>query len=271
MRVRGSGIYPAVAVSSFRRYATYRAATFAGVVANTVFGFILSYTFIALWDLRPQLGGYDRSQALTFVWVGQALLACVSLMGSGVGDELQERVRRGDVVIDLYRPADFQLWWFASDLGRASFHLLGRGVVPMLLGALAFDLALPSDPLRWAFFLFAVFVAVLVSFSIRFLVGLSAFWLMDAAGVSAVYTLTSMFFSGMLMPLTVFPGDFADIAQWLPWAATLQVPADVLLGRYAGAGLAGVLALSAAWGVALFLVARAVQAAATRRVVVQGG
>ena len=47
-----------------------------------------------------------------------------------------ERIRTGDIAVDLYRPADLQLWWLAGDLGRAAFHLLGRGVLPMVLGAL---------------------------------------------------------------------------------------------------------------------------------------
>ena len=59
---------------SFRRYATYRVATAAGVFTNTVFGLILVYTYIALWDQRPHLGGYDQAQAVTYVWLGQALL-----------------------------------------------------------------------------------------------------------------------------------------------------------------------------------------------------
>lgn len=45
----GTGrLYAAVAAGGFRRYATYRVATAAGVFTNTVFGFILAYTCIAL-------------------------------------------------------------------------------------------------------------------------------------------------------------------------------------------------------------------------------
>ncbi len=75
--------YVAVAAGSFRRYATYRIATMAGVFTNTVFGFIVAYTYIALWDERPHLGGYDQAQALAFVWTAQALLATAALMGGG--------------------------------------------------------------------------------------------------------------------------------------------------------------------------------------------
>ncbi|MFD5317000.1 ABC transporter permease [Streptomyces sp. NPDC127098] len=266
-----SGLYRAVSISSFKRYATYRAATAAGVFTNTVFGFILAYTFVALWDERPGLGGYDQAQALTFVWVGQGLIGAVALLGGGFHEELQERIRTGDIAIDLYRPADLQLWWLASDLGRGAFQLLGRGIGPMVAGALAFDLALPANPLTWLWFLVAVVLGITVSFALRYLAALAAFWLLDGSGINMVSTISSIFFSGMLLPLTVFPGAFGEVVRWLPWAAMLQVPADVLLGRHAGVGVVGAFAFSAAWALVLLLLGRALQAAATRRVVAQGG
>jgi ABC-2 type transport system permease protein len=260
----------AVAISGFRRYATYRVATAAGVFTNTVFGFILAYTFIALWQERPHLGGYDQSQALTFVWLGQAMLAAAGLIGGGFETEFHERIRNGDVAIDLYRPVDLQLWWLASDLGRAAFHLLGRGVVPLAVGALAFELALPASPGTWLLFLVAVLLAVVVSFALRYLFALCGFWLLDATGLSALSMLLSTFFSGMLLPLSVFPGAFGETARLLPWAATLQVPADVLMGTQPGGAAAG-LAFQLSWALVLLAAGRLVQAAATRKVVVQGG
>ncbi|WP_019549079.1 ABC transporter permease [Streptomyces sulphureus] len=264
-------LYSTVLRGGFRRYATYRVATAAGVFTNTVFGFILAYTFQALWSERPQLGGYDEAQALTFVWIGQAMLATVALMGGGFEEEFQQRIRTGDVAVDLYRPIDLQLWWLASDLGRACFHLLGRGVAPMAVGAFAFDLALPSEPSVWAAFGVSVLLAVLVSFAVRYLFALCAFWLLDSNGVSTLSTLLGVFFSGMLLPLTVFPGSFGEAVQQLPWAAMLQVPADVLLGAREGGDVAAGWGFQLGWAAVLFAAGRAVQALAVRRVVVQGG
>ncbi|NGO72686.1 ABC transporter permease [Streptomyces boncukensis] len=264
-------LYFAVAISGFRRYATYRVATVAGVFTNTVFGFILAYTFVALWSVRPDLGGYDQVQALTFVWTGQALLATAAIMGGGFQEELQERIRSGDIAVDLYRPVDLQLWWLAADLGRAAFQLLGRGVVPMLAGALAFPHALPTAPLVWLYFLLAAVLGVVVSFALRYLFALSTFWLLDSTGVNGLSMLLSVFFSGMLLPLTVFPGTFGEVVGWLPWAATLQVPADVLLEERRGLGLAAAFGFQAVWVAVLLGAGRLLQAVATRRVVVQGG
>ncbi|WP_368397189.1 ABC transporter permease [Streptomyces sclerotialus] len=267
----GVALYAAVARGGFRRYVTYRTATAAGVFTNTVFGFILTYAYLALWDERPHLGGYDQAQALTFVWLGQALLATVPLGVNGGIDELQERIRNGDIAVDLYRPADLQLWWLASDLGRAACQLLGRGVLPMAVGALAFDLALPAAPLPWAAFLVSAVLAVTVGFALRYLVALTAFWLLDSSGTAVLGGLAATFFSGMLLPLRAFPEGFGEVVRLLPWASMLQVPADVLLGRYEGAAVLGALGFQAGWAAVLLAVGRLVQSAATRKVVVQGG
>ncbi|MEO3978228.1 ABC-2 family transporter protein [Streptomyces sp. CAU 1734] len=264
-------LYGLVAAGGFRRFATYRLATAAGVFTNTVFGFIVAYTYIALWDERPQLGGYDVSQAVTYVWIGQGLLMTCALMGGGFEDELVERIRTGDIAVDLYRPADLQLWWLAADLGRAAFHLLARGAAPLAAGALAFDLALPGSVLTWLAFLVAVALGVVVSFAVRFVMALSAFWLMDGAGVLQISWLAALFFSGMLLPLNVFPGALGEVARMLPWSSLLQVPADVLLGEVTGWGLARAYAFQAGWAAVLLCAGRMLQTVATRRVVVQGG
>ncbi len=265
----GSGrLYAAVAAGGFRRYATYRAATAAGVFTNTVFGLILVYTYLALWDEKPHLGGYDQAQAVTYVWLGQCLYATLALQGGGVEKDLMERIRTGEIAIDLYRPADLQLWWMASDLGRALFQMLGRGVIPFAFGALFFDMALPTDVTTWAAFLVTLLLAMVVSFGIRYLAALSVFWLMDGMGVSQAVMIAGVFCSGIVLPLNVFPGALGDIVRALPWAAQMQIPADVLMGE---TGPLGAYAFQAAWAVALLAAGRLLQSAATRRVVVQGG
>jgi len=266
--VGSTRLYAAVAAGGLKRYATYRAATAAGVFTNTVFGLILVYTYLALWDERPHLGGYDQAQAVTYVWLGQALLAALAIGGGGVENELMERIRTGDIAIDLYRPADLQLWWLAADVGRALFQLLGRGVLPFVFGALVFPVALPGSWVTWAAFLVSVVLGMAVGFGIRYLVALLTFWLMDGTGVTHMAMLVGFFCSGMVLPLNVFPGALGEVVRMLPWSALLQKPADVLLGE---ADPWSTFAFQGAWAVVLLAAGRLVQSAATRRVVVQGG
>lgn len=264
-------LYAAVAARAFRRYATYTAATLAGIFTNSVFGVIISFTYIAVWEQKPRAGGYDVSDALTYAWLAQALIMTVGIWGSGVTDEVAERIRTGDVAVDLYRPVSFLGWWLASDLGRAGYHLLTRGLAPTVIGFLLFDLRAPAGPAAFLFFLLSVLVGVVVCFAIRMLVALSAFWLLDAGGLRSLMVLAGAFFSGLTVPLVLFPGVLRDVVMALPWAAFVQVPADIWLGQRSGAAVMSGLAFQAGWAGALLLACAVVRHRAGRKLVVQGG
>ena len=68
----------------------------------------------------------------------------VAIWNGGTTDDVAERIRTGDVAIDLYRPVKLLGWFLAGVLGRATYHLLSRGVAPTVVGALLFDLRYPS-------------------------------------------------------------------------------------------------------------------------------
>ena len=265
------GLYPAVAARAFRRYSTYTAATLAGVFTNSVFGVVYSYVYLALWEQNRDAGGYDATDAVTYVWLGQALLMTVALWGGGTTDDLAERVRTGDVAVDLYRPVGILGYYLAADLGRAAYHLLTRGVAPTLVGAAIFGLRWPPSPLAWLAFATAVALAVTVSFAVRFLVACAAFWLLDTTGLRLLAGVLALFWSGMVLPLVLFPGRLGEVAAALPWAAYLQVPNDIWLGQRTGWELLTGLGFQAGWAVILLGGCRLVLGAATRKVVVQGG
>ncbi len=261
----------AVAHRSFRRYSTYRAATFAGIFTNSVFGLIISFTYIAVWKQNPTAGGYDVADAVTYAWLGQAMIMTVAVWSGGATDDLAARIKTGDVAIDLYRPVSLLGWYLASDLGRAGYHLLTRGLAPMIFGALVFDLHYPANALVWVHFAVSVVLAVTVSFGVRMLVSASAFWLLDDTGVKHLAAVFAMFFSGLAVPLVLFPGWTSDVAQALPWASYLQVPADIWLGKDQGADVLAAVGFQVLWTVVLLLACHLVLARANRKVVVQGG
>ena len=264
-------LYVAVATRAFRRYSTYTAATLAGVFTNSVFGVIISFVYIAVWQQNPDAGGYDVTDAVTYAWLAQAMIMTVAIFSGGSTDDVADRIRTGDVAIDLYRPVSFLGWWLATDLGRATYHLLSRGIAPTVIGALLFDLRLPASPLAAVAFALSVTLAVVVSFGIRMLVATSAFWLLDQTGVANLAVLFAVFLSGLAVPLVLFPGWTRDVVMLLPWSAFIQVPVDIWLGRRGGPEIAEGLAFQAGWAVVLLLAAAGVLRVAERKVVVQGG
>jgi ABC-2 type transport system permease protein len=261
-------LYWEVGRATARRMTTYRSATAAGVFTNTVFGFILAYVLLAVFRQRPEIGGFDAVDAVTFTFVTQGLLMPVGVFGTV---DLAERIRTGEVAVDLSRPYDLQAWWAAVAYGKAAFYLLARGVPPFVLGALVLHLRLPDEWWIWPAFLVSVALAVGAAFAWGFVLQLCAFWILDVRGPNQIGWLTAQFLAGAFVPIVLFPGWFADLARVLPFASMVQLPVEVFLGKHRGADLAAVWGLQLLWLTALVLLGRLVLMRAERRVVVQGG
>jgi ABC-2 type transport system permease protein len=260
-------LYLEVARRTFRRIATYRSATLAGVFTNTVFGFLLAYVLLSVYEQRPDVGGFDAVDAVTFTFVAQGLLMVLGMFSD---TEIADRITTGDVIVDLQRPYDHQAWWAGVSYGKAAYYAVFRGVPPFLAGALVFHLRLPS-PAGAVAFAASTVLAVGVAFGWRYLLQLSAFWLLDVRGANQLGWLTAQLLAGSFVPLVFFPGWLETTARALPFAAMLQLPVEIWLGKHVGVELLGVYAVQAAWLAALVLAGRWVLGLAMRRVVVQGG
>jgi ABC-2 type transport system permease protein len=189
----------------------------------------------------------------------------VQLWGTG---ELAERVRSGDIAIDLSRPYDLQAATLAEDVGRSGHAALFRFAPPVLFGALLLPFRWPHGWGALPVFVGSVLLAVVISSQLRFLLDLAAFWLVDARGLRGVYNSVGGTMAGLTVPLAFFP----DAVRWLlyatPFPALVQTPIDVFTERGSVVLLLGHQLL---WAVALLAIGRLVLARATRKLVVQGG
>ena len=261
--------YFQLGAAGFRRYSTYRLAIAAGVFTQSVFGFIrVSVMFAAITVAGGELAGYDQQQASTYVWLGQALLAPLALFG---WSELADRIKNGDIAVDLARPVDVQLSWWAADFGRALFQLLTRGLAPLVIGAITVGIALPNSWTAYPLGVVSVVLGVSLSFILRFGVNLVAFWTIDIRGFIGLYFVVVAPFSGLYIPVHLFPDWLKTIAYATPFPSLLQSPIDVLSGRVLGAEALLVVAMQAGWLVLLIVVTRWLMARAARKLVVQGG
>ncbi|MBA2462939.1 MAG: ABC-2 family transporter protein [Actinobacteria bacterium] len=254
----------------YRRYAAYPGATYAGLFTNLVFGFLIAYILLAVYEQVDVIGGYDVRDAIAYVWISQGLLSVVAVFGPS-WYELARRVQRGDVATDLQRPLDVQHAELAQDVGRAGYQLVWRAVPQFFLGALLFEITVPGEPLRWLAFAVSVALAVAVSFGIRFLLNLCSFWLLDYRGPVLLALAASNFLSGAIIPLAFLPEPLDTLARLTPFASMLQAPVDVYVGEPLGGSSLTVLALQTSWAVGLLAAGRLVLGAGTRKLVLQGG
>jgi ABC-2 type transport system permease protein len=241
----------------------------AGVVVNTIFGVIKLSILLAVADSAGgTVAGYDRVGLSTYAWMSQGLIAVVVMFQ---WTELADRVRTGDIAVDLARPVDLQLSWLAADLGRAAWSVLSRAIVPILFGWAIYGFRLPDDVAAAVLLPVAVTLAVVVSFAGRFMVNLVSFWVTEIRGPVMFYVLVSGLLAGHIVPIQLFPHWLQVVAYATPFPAIMQWPIDLMTGQATGLGALWRVAAQLGWALVLLLAGRLVLGRATDKLVVQGG
>lgn len=260
-------LYWEIAVRSFRRATTYRAAYVAGMITNAFFGAIRCFVYVALYGNGGSVAGFTLADAISYTWITQALIA----IGAGwISGEIAATIRSGDVITDLQRPWHFYGYWLSRLAGERVFNLLGRGTLTYTIGIVLFGAHIPTLG-ELALFLVAATLALFVIIAFTFIVNLSAFWLLDSTGVNSITNVLIGFFGGFSIPIAFFPAPLAAVAQALPFQAMSGLPAQVLIGQLQGTLALQALMLQLFWAIVLTVLALWTLDAALRRVVVQGG
>ncbi|HEV2073486.1 MAG TPA: ABC-2 family transporter protein [Thermomicrobiales bacterium] len=261
-------IYFELALRAFRQLFAYQAAMLAGIFTNSVFGVMLSAVYLALFRSHADgtsVEGFSARETVTYVWIGQALIAPVMIWGWW---EIIKTIRTGAIVTDMLKPLSFFGFWLSRDLGRAMGHLLLRGVPTLIIGALFYDLVYPGTPGRWLAFLVSIPFAVIVSFCFRFIINLWGFWVLDHRGIAGIAIVIVGVASGHLLPIAWYPNAFRDVLNMLPFRAIVMLPVEIWLGQV---GIVEGLGLQVFWILVMTAAAHWLQSVAERKVVVQGG
>lgn len=255
-----------LAASSFRRYLRYRVAIVSTMFTNCVFGLVrASLLMAAVTGAGGEIAGFDTSRASSYVWFGQCLVGVIPLWAV---TDLAQRIKSGDIAVDLLRPTPPVGAWLAADAGRAASGLLVR-VAPMLtLGALTTGIALPPRPVQWLLALVSLALAVAVAFLGWLLVNLAALWVLEIRGYATLYMIVMNVLCGLIVPVNWFPGWLLTLVSFTPFPSMFQAPIDVAMGT----GTVGAtLAVQALWLVLLGGLAHLVLRRGLSKLVVQGG
>lgn len=256
-------------VAGIRQQATYRLAMVGGLIANATFGFlktaILSATVVAGGGM---VGGYDGAMMATYVWVGQGMLGSLNLNGRL---DLADRINTGDITTDFLRPLDVQTATIATEVGKAVYALLPRGVPSLLIGALFVGLGTPESPWSWVLGLVSLALGMVVSQTTVYVLTTAGFWLVELRGLQTMYMMLSGFLAGLFVPVTLFPDWLATIAHATPFPSMMQYPIDVFTEHSGMTGSMERVAAQCFWLALTWLAGGWLTRLGRQRLEVQGG
>jgi ABC-2 type transport system permease protein len=259
--------YWSFARCAFARGLAYRFNLLLRVVGNLVNVLIQ----VAIWRAligHGAIAGVSLRVMVTYsilsTCLGMVLL--VNLFGA-----VDERLRTGNIGMDLVKPLSYPLYLAADSLGTTAFQGLFTMLPTLAITALAFGVQPPASPLDLVTCIVATFLALAISFALGYLIALLAFWLLTTIVFEWAIEAFMTVFAGAFLPLWFFPAWLGAVAAWLPFRYMNFVPVAIYLGRIPTGDLAPTLSLGLAWTLALLGLTGWLWSRAMRRLVVQGG
>ena len=260
--------YGAIFSARCRVLLQYRAAAIAGLSTQLFWGFIRVMIFDAFYRSTTSPQPMSYTEVTTYIWLGQAMLLMIMF---GVDTDVRAMIRSGAVAYELLRPLDLYALWFSRAVALRTAPVLLRAVPIFIIAGLFLGLHSPPSWPSAIAWIGATLGALFLGSAIATLLTISLLWTISGEGISRLVPAVQLIFSGMIIPLPLFPDWAQPILNLLPFRGLADVPFRLYMGHIPPEQAIGELLHQAAWTLALVALGRWVLARGLRRLVVQGG
>ena len=254
----------------------YRAAAVAGLLTQIFWGLIMVMVMDAFY--RGSAGPVPISirQVCNYIWLGQAFLA---LLPWSFDKGIEAMVRDGRVSYDFVRPQSVYAVWFARALGWRTAAALLRAVPLLLFAALGLPavglehlaLSLPVSLPAFAAFSASMLAAVMLGCSIVVLLNISLIWTISGRGTVMILNAVVTLFSGMVIPLPLYPTGLQKLLTFLPFRGLTDAPFRLFTGHIPANSLPAVILHQLSWTLIFILSGVLLLRKGKVRLIVQGG
>jgi ABC-2 type transport system permease protein len=270
--------YAALFISRFQLMLQYRGAAIAGFITQCWWGGLKAMILAAFYGASAAAGSAPMTlaQAITYTWVGQAMLALLPWLGD---PDVANAVRTGAVSYDRLRPLDFYSLWYARSAGWIAARTVPRMLLMLAFSALLLPLAglgkwgwqPPASFSAALMFAISIGLALLLSAAIVMLINIAIAVTLNHRGINALVAAPVVVLSGNLLPLGLFPDQFATALLLQPLAGVLDIPMRIYFEALSGRAALMGLGIQVFWITALALLGRWWMSRMLRSLEVQGG
>lgn len=243
------------------------------VVWGLLYGLISVLPQVFLWQAlyvgKGEVAGATLADMMTYV-VLTNLVGIVA--NAGGASDLEQRMKSGQICIDLLRPANIRLLFVAQNLGSMVGGVLLQGLPMFALTVAIVGGILP--PASWAAFgcfVLTTLMAMGIQIALQLFLGTLAFWFLNTFLVDWLLDFSWLVLSGAVVPLWFLPGWMVTVAQALPFQAARFIPVAVYLGKIPVSEVPRALITQGLWIVGLLTLQTVLWRRGLRRIVIFGG
>lgn len=230
--------------------------------------FVFYYIWMAIYKFDSVINGIDKAQIVTYIILSRIIYTQLTC---GFIPRIGRRIQTGDITMDLLKPIDFQLFMFYGRIGDFLSFFIMTAVPVLIICSLFFKIQYPLNTFTFICFILSLLLAITVSFFVEYWIGLLTFYTNYSWGLQTFQEALVSLFSGVLVPLSFFPGWLKTITNMLPFQQMSYSPVSIYLGIVKGSQVFDVLGFQLLWVIILYLFSKMFYSFAIKKITVQGG
>lgn len=219
--------YLAILYARMATLLQYPAAAFAGVATQIFWAMIKTMILTAFYAQSSASQPISLVQAITFIWLGQALLA---LLPWNIDKELEAQIKNGNVSYELVRPINLYCLWYARSFAIRTVPTLMRCIPVIIIAALFFGLSTPISWFASLAFGTSLILGSFLSSAITTLIIISLFWTISGEGIQRMMPHVALLLSGVVVPLPLFPEWIQTFLNLQPLRGIIDIPCRLYTG-----------------------------------------
>lgn len=187
---------------------------------------------------------------------------------------ITDDIKSGSIAMQLIKPINYQVQLFFRGIGTIAINLMffvGPFFILFIIMNQVLNLGFDLSWINLGIFTISIVFGLLINFLVSYSFGLLVFFTIGGFGIWQLKRGVEMLFSGMLIPLALFPLWFQRIADFLPFSKVIYVPIRIIMGSVEMNEVVSVLTNQLLWIGIMFIVTTLFWRKTTKKLVIMGG
>lgn len=246
----------------------YRTNYYSGILIYSINIGAYYFLWTAIYGGKESIEGLSAVQMTTYIavsWMARAFYF------NNIDREIALEIKEGKVAVELIRPYNYLGMKTMQAFGEGIFRLAFFSIPGMVIVALVFPMEFSTNGLTWLLFASSLVFSFIVNTQINLITGMLTFFLFNNDGLMRAKRVIIDLFSGLLLPISFYPGWAQDIMMYFPFQAISYIPSMIFTEGIKGNEVLQAILLQGFWAIVLLLPIQVIWVIAKKRMIIQGG
>jgi ABC-2 type transport system permease protein len=246
----------------------YRTNYYTGILIYSINIGAYYFLWTAIYAGKEEIQGLSVSQMTAYVaisWMARAFYF------NNLDREMAMEIMEGKVAVELIRPYNYLGMKTMEGLGEGIFRLFLFSLPGLVIVYLIFPIHFTWDLSVWGLFALSILLSFFINTELNLLTGITTFFLYNNAGLIRAKRVIIDLFSGLLLPISFFPGWVQSIMKFLPFQGISYVPSMIFTKGFSHQEAWAAIGQQFIWVVILILPIQLLWYIAKKQLIIQGG